>query len=167
MFHLFLCLLVISIFSLKEVYSNPLPIFKDSCKSVDLQEFFVCSRYKSLLKYMICNCFLHCGSHLFIFLMVLLETFTIFWLIFILHFCYLFSNDLCLSCFKCLSKKSSVPLGTRCVQKQKEQILVYMMSHSSSGEPKPWCLSEKGQDQAWPCIIILHEHSYIVFCGSL
>lgn len=129
MFHLFLCLLVISIFSLKEVYSNPLPIFKDSCKSVDLQEFFVCSRYKSLLKYMICNCFLHCGSHLFIFLMVLLETFTIFWLIFILHFCYLFSNDLCLSCFKCLSKKSSVPLGTRCVQKQKEQILVYMMCH--------------------------------------
>lgn len=33
MFHLFLCLLVICIFSLKGVYSNPLPILKASCLS--------------------------------------------------------------------------------------------------------------------------------------
>lgn len=33
MFHLFLCILIICIFSLERVYSNPLPILKASCLS--------------------------------------------------------------------------------------------------------------------------------------
>lgn len=44
------------------IYSNPLPIFK--LFFIKLQEFFICSRNKSLVKYMICKyLFPFCGLH--------------------------------------------------------------------------------------------------------
>ena len=52
------------------LWRNPLPILKN----IEQNEFFAFSRYKSLIRYMICKYFYHYLGYLFIFLMVLFVT---------------------------------------------------------------------------------------------
>ena len=73
--HLFICFLAICISSWRNVYSSPLSIFnKVVCLFVvELQEFFICSRYYTLIRWFE-NIFSHSVDCLFTFSMMSFDT---------------------------------------------------------------------------------------------
>lgn len=105
----------------------------------------ISSKYKSCLKYMIRNHFLHYGPHLFTFLMESFEIFMMFWR----NSYFIPATDFQVAC-SCLVLdvflRSPVFLWKQdvCRDKMNKSWCIWcLISHSSSGAPKPCCLSER------------------------
>lgn len=130
--------------SLKKVYSYPLPILKASC-------LFLMLTFRSSLYVLDTSLFSNIWiAMIFSFVGFIFSLNGIIWDIynflmkFILHSCYLISNDLCLPCPIYVFLRSPLFLWEQGVYRKKVSKLwcTWCLRNQYSGEPKLWCLSE-------------------------
>lgn len=110
----------------------------------------VCSRYKSCFKYMFWNYFFYCGPHLFIFLVESFEIFIMIWRnSYFIPVTYFQMACAWLTLYVFLRSPMFLWIQDVCRDKMNKSWCTWcLISYSSNGAPKPWCLLED-QDQAW------------------